>query len=239
MKPIIGIIGRPEITNEDDKVITLNEKVRQAIIKKGGIPLLIVPNQDIDYLSFSPHSVRKLTDEEKEELYSLVNICNGLLIPGGSRWYQYDEVIYNYALEKNMPTLSICAGMQMMCRIENEKENLTEYTNKEIENTTDHFKTNVKYAHKVNIVDNTKLKDIIKEETISVNSRHRYHVQVLRNLNVSAYSEDGLIEAVEYPSKDFVIGVQWHPETMLDYDEYANKIFDEFIKKAQKFDKSI
>ena len=85
------------------------------------------------------------------------------------------------------------------------------------------------------IKDNTKLFSIIGQKTIDVNSRHNYHVQDVSNLKISAYSEDGLIEAVEYTNKDFVIGVQWHPETMLEYDENANKIFDEFINKAKEY----
>ncbi len=51
---------------------------------------------------------------------------------------------------------------------------------------------------------------------------------------VFAYSEDGLIEAVEYPNNELVVGIQWHPETMLDYDESANKIIEACIKNCRK-----
>ena len=48
------------------------------------------------------------------------------------------------------------------------------------------------------------------------------------------YGSDGLIEAIELPEKDFVIGVQWHPEKMVKYDVYANKIIDGFIEKCKE-----
>jgi putative glutamine amidotransferase len=60
-----------------------------------------------------------------------------------------------------------------------------------------------------------------------------YHVTYINNFIVSAYSPDGLIEAIELPDKDFVLGVQWHPEKMVKYDVYANKIIDGFIEKCK------
>lgn len=228
MKPMIGVIGRPDMASDDDKVICIWEGTRRAIVKKGGIPFLILPTQDVEYDSLKPKDTPKLTEEEKNELKRLVDMCDGLLLPGGYKWYEFDEFIYNYALEKNMPILGICAGMQMMCRIDQNKNNICKDT------TINHHQRDKKYVHNVSIIDNTILSKIIDEKEIKVNSKHNYHVSSTANLKVSAYSEDGLIEAVEYDDKDFVIGVQWHPETMLDYDENANKILDEFINKCRK-----
>lgn len=233
MKPIIGVIGRPDMASDDDKVICMYESTRRAIIKKDGIPFLILPNQDVEYESVRPKDTPKLTEEEKDDLKKVVDLCDGLLIPGGYKWYEYDEFIYNYALEKNMPILGICAGMQMMCRIDQNKNAICEDTTIKNETLINHHQKGNKYAHSINIVDDTKLSKIIMEKEIKVNSRHNYHVDKIVNLKVSAYSEDGLIEAVEYEDKNFVIGVQWHPESMLDYDLNANKIFDEFMRQSK------
>mgnify|MGYP001729979036 CR=1 FL=1 len=234
MKPMIGVIGRPDMASDDDKVICIWEGTRRAIVKKGGIPFLILPTQDVEYDSLKPKDTPKLTEEEKNELKRLVDMCDGLLLPGGYKWYEFDEFIYNYALEKNMPILGICAGMQMMCRIDQNKNNICKDTTVRNDTTINHHQRDKKYVHNVSIIDNTILSKIIDEKEIKVNSKHNYHVSSTTNLKVSAYSEDGLIEAVEYDDKDFVIGVQWHPETMLDYDENANKILDEFINKCRK-----
>ena len=235
MKPIIGIVARTAIDDDGDKFICIWEETRRAVVKKGGIPFLIVPNQDVEYDSIRPIEVPKMTEEEISDLKSMVDMCDAILIPVGYKWYEFDEVIYNYALDKNMPILGICAGMQMMCRIDNNKNAVTEDTTVLNNTEINHHQRDTKYVHKVNIKENTKLFNIIGKKIIDVNSKHNYHVENISNLNVSAISEDGLIEAVEYGDKNFVIGVQWHPETMLDYDEYANKIFDEFINKAKEY----
>jgi len=50
------------------------------------------------------------------------------------------------------------------------------------------------------------------------------------NLNISAISKEGYIEAIEDPNKNFFIGVQWHPESMIEYDEKQNNLFKYFVK---------
>lgn len=88
--------------------------------------------------------------------------------------------------------------------------------------------------YKVRILKNTLLSNIVKKDEINVNSKHNYHVSKVNRFKVSAYSEDGLIEAIELPGKNFVMGVQWHPEKMVDYDEDANKLFDHFVLECIK-----
>lgn len=71
-----------------------------------------------------------------------------------------------------------------------------------------------------------------------VNSLHRQAVKRLgRGLRVTAHSEDGLVEAVEsadaYP---FLVGVQWHPEEMVDRPE-ARKLFETFVAKCRELAK--
>lgn len=234
-KPIIGLIGRPDKASDDDKVICIWEGTRRAVVKKGGIPLLLLPNQDIEYEEVRPREVDRLTEEQIEELKEMVDLCDAILMPGGYKWYEYDKVIYEYALSKDMPILGICAGMQMMARIDNDNSNITAYTTLPNETKIDHHQRGIKYVHTVDIKEDTKLYQMIDQKNIKVNSKHNYHLDIVTNLKVSAYSEDGLIEAIEYPNKTFAIGVQWHPETMLEYDNHANKLFDEFIKCASNY----
>ena len=232
IKPIIGVIGRIDVASDDDKVVCMRESTRRSIVKKHCIPFLILPNQDLEYGLLEPKDIPNLTKIEKEDLKKIVDMCDGLLIPGGYKWYEFDEFIYNYALEKNIPILGICVGMQMMCRIDQNRNSVCEDTTIKNNTKINHNQRDKKYVHSVSIVDNTKLSKIINKNKIEVNSKHNYHVDRIVNLKISAYSFDGLIEAVEYENKKFVIGVQWHPETMLDYDDDANKIFDEFINKC-------
>ena len=61
-----------------------------------------------------------------------------------------------------------------------------------------------------------------------VNSKHK-KVVTDTNIPVSAYNDDGMIEAVEDRTKKCFLGVQWHPESIMDEDN--KKIFDYFISK--------
>lgn len=83
------------------------------------------------------------------------------------------------------------------------------------------------YVHDVTINKNSMLYKILGEERIKVNSRHNKCVPSTK-LDISAYSEDGIIEGIEDKTKKFFIGVQWHPETLME-DRYSNKLFDHFI----------
>lgn len=230
-KPVIGIIGRVDITKDEDKVICIWENSRRSIIKKGGVPILILPPQDIVYEDYLPKDVTNLTDSEKEALKQVVDMCDGILIPGGFKVYEYDRFIYSYAREIDKPILGICAGMQLIARMNNNDVEKNE-TNLE------HFEKDKEYVHDINVVEGTLLKDIVGVDKIKVNSKHRYHVVSSDGLVVAAYSEDGLIEAVYEKDKKFILGVQWHPEGMLEYDEAANKILDRFIEECKdKIDK--
>ena len=90
-----------------------------------------------------------------------------------------------------------------------------------------HKKT-LNYVHEIKIKKNSKLYNIFKSNIIKVNSRHKSIIKNT-NINVVGISNDGYIEAIEDTNKKFFIGVQWHPETMIDYDEKQNNLFKYFI----------
>lgn len=221
-KPMIGIVGRTEkIMNKID-VIYLNEKLRKNIINKGGMPFLILPVQNTLF-DGTNNNIPKLTEEEKNYLNSMIDLCDGIIMPGGSHLYEHDFYIYGYAVSKDIPILGICAGMQLMGIYDNLGEKLIK-----VDNETKHQNED-KYVHDIKIEKNSLLYRIINKELIKVNSKHTYCLPKVKSLKVSAISDDGTIEAIEKEDKKFVLGIQWHPEGMLDYDEDANKIIDAFM----------
>lgn len=232
MRPIIGIIGGADSEKLGYNVICCFENVRKSVIKHGGIPILILPTQDVEYETLSPKEINSLTNIEKEILISQINLCDGILMPGTSKLYEYDKFIYEYAKEKDIPILGICGGMQLMAITDKDVEDIKNII---VPNNTDinHQEKDKEYVHEVEIIKDTTLSKIINKDKIKVNSRHKFHIENT-NLKVSAYSTDGIIEALEVPNKKFILGVQWHPESMVGYDQDANKIFDYFIKKCKE-----
>lgn len=69
-----------------------------------------------------------------------------------------------------------------------------------------------------------------------VNSFHHQAVRrVAPGFKVAARATDGIIEAIEYSGPAFVLGVQWHPETMWERDGTALDLFKALVKVAVNF----
>ena len=159
-KPIIGIVGRSDTSSEDYNIICCFENIRRSIIKKGGIPILILPNQDLDYESISSHDIDKLTMEQKNDLIRIIDMCNGILMPGSYRLFEYDKFIYEYSLNKNIPILGICGGMQLMGLVDNPLSRSNEIIMKN-DTKINHFQRGEKYVHKINIIPDSLLHKIL------------------------------------------------------------------------------
>lgn len=201
MRPIIGIITRPILSEENNKMYGVYEDIRNAIYNSGGIPIGILPGTNIE---------------------ETLLICNGLIFQGGDKFTKYELNYLKYAYKNNIPTLGICLGMQLMGIMFNAKEY-------DIEN---HKFPNKKYVHKVIINENSKLYKIINKKEINVNSRHKTAIKN-PSCTISGISNDGVIEAIEDSEKNFFIGLEWHPESMINYDETSRKIFEYLINIAK------
>jgi len=153
-----------------------------------------------------------------ENYKELIDMCNGIIFQGGDDFEKYDFEALKYAYEIDKPVLGICLGMQLM-GVLFDGYMIDIYNHKKVLN----------YAHEIRIKRNSKLYNIFKSDIIKVNSRHK---SVIKNtkLNISALSQDGYIEAIEDLNKRFFIGVQWHPESMVKYDNKQNNLFKYFIK---------
>lgn len=195
--PIIGIITRKSVSEENHNINVIYSEVSRTVLNNGGIPIGLI-----------------LEEDYKE----LIDICDGLIFQGGDDFEEYDLKALKYAYDKDIPVLGICLGMQLMGVLFGG-----------IMFDIDNHKKRLDYAHSVNIKRNSKLYNILKNDIIKVNSRHN---SVIKNtkLNVSAISNDGYVEALEDSNKKFFIGVQWHPESMVTYDEKQNNLFKYFIK---------
>lgn len=217
-KPIIGILGRPDYNKSDRNVTILYDSIRIMVEKLGGIPIVIPPIKPKLYQKINNH-IKK--EEETKDLDQIINLCDGIILEGGSYFYDYDIYVAKTTHQKNIPTLGICLGMQTMsCAFEGNIEYIKK--NKDIHQSKE------KNSHNVNINKNSKLYQIINQEKITVNSRHQEYITNTK-LNIAGISEDNIIEAVEDPNKNFYIGVQWHPEDMFEYDIVSEKLLMYFI----------
>ena len=232
MKPIIGIVGRCGFTSSDEvNNIRVPEKYRMCIIRSGGVPIIITPPQMVEYQDSVPSSLDRLTDSEKEILTRQLDLCDGILLPGGLKRFEYDVFVLDYALKHDIPILGVCLGMQILSMIDKEGNFVTNL--EKIESDVNHADYSNSLVHDVILSKESRLYKILGTDVIRVNSRHRMKVTDPGTFEVYGKSSDDVIEVLERHDKKFALGVQWHPEMMLD-DNLQKLIFDAFVDSCKE-----
>ena len=162
--------------------------------------------------------------------------CDGFVLTGGidvhPQFYQNARVdyphttvfnesrdhfeiqVFKFARQQNKPVLAICRGLQLVNialggnLIQDLQENGFENHRKGPDGDRE---------HKIEVRAGTLLAQIARVQHGFVNSAHHQGLdQIADELKVSAFSEDGVVEAIEYKdaNKPFLLAVQWHPERM-------------------------
>jgi len=126
----------------------------------------------------------------------------------------------------DVPTLAICRGVQLL-NVHRGGTLVQHLPQSARHRRTDTPKSQA--VHAVRIEAGSILNGIMGREP-QVNSRHHQAVdRVGSGLAVVARdAEDGVIEAVEDPSRRFLVGVQWHPEDQAPVDEAQRRLFEAF-----------
>jgi putative glutamine amidotransferase len=85
-------------------------------------------------------------------------------------------------------------------------------------------------SHSIAIEPESRLAEVVGTTTLDVNSFHHQAIQRLGDgLRISARAPDGTVEAVEDPGRTFVIGVQWHAETLV-HRPFERALFSRFVE---------
>lgn len=219
MKKIIGVT--PSITKEN--TLKIDNSYCENIYLNGAIPF-VLSYYDSLYID------------------DIIEKIDGLLLSGGgdinSKFFDqpldekadlvlpirddFEIAICRAAIAKGIPILGICRGAQVL------NVALGGDLNQHIEN---HLSPNgkKKLAHDITIYNNTLLFDIFKTNKIRINSlHHQSNNKIANGFIVSAVSDDGIIECIEKPDSKFVLGVQWHPECLQQYE-----LFQKFIEAIE------
>ncbi|MGH9971793.1 MAG: gamma-glutamyl-gamma-aminobutyrate hydrolase family protein, partial [Pyrinomonadaceae bacterium] len=92
-------------------------------------------------------------------------------------------------------------------------------------------------SHRVRLLEESLLSSLAEGDAAIVNSHHHQAIDsVGRHLVATAWTSDGLVEALEDPRSDrFVMAVQWHPELGWQKDRFSQSLFQRFIKEADRY----
>ena len=230
MRPVIGITFSEDIGDDP------TNNYINAINQFGGIPrtlypgisadafdgidgLLLTGGGDIHPDNFGEpyHPTLKFVNEDRDELE--IPLCQK-------------------AIEADLPVFGICRGIQVMSvamggslyQDIHEEYRQDALIHSQVDNEDS--------RHEIEIRD-SRLIDIVGKEIDKVNSSHHQAVNNRGNgFVVTAHCRaDGIIEAMENPSKRFVLGVQYHPERMTktpEFREHRRKLFEAFIQAASE-----
>ena len=226
---LIGIVP----SSVEEKKLTVNQDYVEAVLRAGGTPVLFPVTDDRNRIS------------------ALLARVDGLLLTGGLdidpaeygekkmpccgevsvRRDAMEIPLCREALARRMPILAICRGMQLLSCVLG--GNLYQDLAVQFGTQLSHPRNDVPAdpVHEVEVKPDTLLSSIVGAGTLPVNSRHHQGVRALgKGLRISAAAPDGLIEGIELPDAPFVLGVQWHPESLSGRYPDQQKLFDAFIR---------
>ncbi len=233
-KAIIGIAANQD---KDYKEYRLNKSYSKAIISAGGLPVILPVISDETIIKDYIKGIDGLLLTGGGDPDPLIYGENPLPFTGNIDPLRdsFELEVFKYAYQDNLSILGLCKG----CQIINIAMGGTLYQdlNKQREDVLKHNQEAPTWypTHSVNIKRDAYLNKIIKEEKIKVNSMHHQSIKdVSLKFSVSARAEDGVIEAIEIKEKRFIIGVQWHPETMWEKSRENFNIFKEFVSQSEK-----
>lgn len=141
------------------------------------------------------------------------------------------------AMAAGLPVLGICRGVQVLAVAAGGSlhQDLAllgrpRAAHQQREAGTDETRT----AHEVAVSPGTRLAAVVGPGRREVNSFHHQAVRdVPAGFVVSARASDGVVEALEDPRHPFLLGVQWHPERMVECDPAQRRLFAAFVEAAR------
>jgi putative glutamine amidotransferase len=132
------------------------------------------------------------------------------------------------ALERDLPVLGICRGAELL----NVARGGTLVQHIEGHRQTEEARIT---THGVRIAPGGRLHAILGTERTEVNTFHHQAVDVLgAGLTAVAWADDDVVEGIECTQADFVVGVQWHAEGLID-EPRQRALFSAFAAAAQRY----
>lgn len=237
-RPLIGCGTYRKMADQESpiEVYGLMPSYVQAVLSAGGLPVLIP-------LALS-----------SDDLQALLQRLDGVLLPGGGDMEpscygghdndkvrdidkvrdQFELNLIRHAVDSDKPLLAICRGVQVFNVALG--GSLWEDISSQMPGSIRHDYKNGQrdhLAHEVSVQPGSLLHNILNTETIRVNSMHHQGLRALApDLQATAVAPDNLIEAVEIQGHRFAVGVQWHPENMLQVEPRMTQLFRRFVEAA-------
>lgn len=242
MKPLIGVTA--EVTHSpkqySQRESSLSLRYPEAVRRAGGVPVILPLTMDCATL-------REYLDR-----------CAGLLMSGGgdvaARFYapgmpseeqdlirgadetrdEMEIFLTREAERRGQPILGICRGAQVMNVALG--GTLVADIPTLIKNPLPHRGEGDDARNTIRIESDSLLRKVLDGERFSVRCSHHQALQsVAPCFRVTARAADGVIEAVEHRHHPFCVGVQFHPERMIEESPRTLELFATLVREAARY----
>jgi len=232
-RPVIGISD----LYKDENSSAVPRSYVDAVLQVGGLPVVIPLMYDND------------------KIVELLGTLDGIIFTGGEdfdpSYYnerpipqmgkinahrdEFDIKLLHLAVEQGVPVLGICRGLQLI-NIAYGGSLYQDLSAQYHDNSIRHRQRQPKEdaSHSVLVEENTVFADIVKDRMLMVNSSHHQAIKkVAPGFHVAGKSPDKIVEVIEkIDSKNWILGVQFHPEVRVMRDNAMRRIFQRFIDEA-------
>ena len=233
MTPVIGVssseIRIPEHLKQIPKgepphrEICLGIPYLNSVQQVGAVPLIIAPmaqstietildTVDAVCLSGGPDLDPSTYGQKAHEMLGPTELATD----------NFEIALAKAADRRGMPILAICRGAQVL-NVARGGTLLQHIPDVVPDSGLQHRQTELGHhtSHEVEIEPDSLLARTLGGTSAEVNSFHHQSVEKLgANLRISARSDDGIIEGIEAVDRDFVLGVQWHAESLTNREEH-------------------
>ena len=232
-RPVIGVcaaIDQVRYGPWDEVAVFLPRSYTDTVQGAGGVALLLPPDAEV-----------------AEEPGVLLERLDALILTGGSdvdpglygaeqhsrtarTWPERDRfelAVARAALERDLPLLGICRGMQVMNVALG--GTLTQHLPEGLGDDRHLTVPGTWAEHEVRLEPGSLAARAAGAERITVKTHHHQGVSQLgADLVATGWSDaDDLVEAIELPGRGFVLGVLWHPE-----EDPADRIITSFVSRV-------
>jgi putative glutamine amidotransferase len=225
----------------------------EAVRDAGGVPAVM------SAFSLAPGeepvtAIETITNIEPEEA-TLPEDAAGLVLPGGGdidpadfgqephpRTYNiskrrdhFEYALLADALERDIPVLAICRGMQVLnVHLGGTLEQHINDKGGRLEHDRD--RPRAEPAHGFSAEYDSLVAAALNSTDTSINSHHHQGLdEIPKELVITGRADDGVVESVESREHSWVVGVQWHPEAMAPVSAEERRLFETLVRAADDY----
>jgi len=222
-RPRIGLNCDVAESDGAPDTLKLGWRYAEGVVQAGGVPVLLPPVSDdglVDELLDGLDGLVLVGGRDYDPaLYGqAAHAATRMLAP---RRMAFDVALARAARARGLATLGICGGVQLINIVHG--GGLVQDIASTVPDALTHTREgSEEQFHGVEVASGSLLAEAVGGGELEVNSSHHQAVGTVGcGLCVVACAPDGVVEAVEGTGETFVLGVQWHPERLLERGEQA------------------